>query len=35
MKNHGLKVLRFTDTDVLKNIDGVIEKILENSNVSE
>ncbi len=21
MKNHGLKVLRFTDTDVLKNID--------------
>ena len=25
----GLRVLRFTDTDVLKNIEGVAEKILE------
>ena len=29
LKNLGFKVLRFTDTDVLKNIDGVVEKILE------
>ena len=28
--NRGLKVLRFTDTEVLKNIDGVTGKILEN-----
>lgn len=25
----GLRVLRFTDTDVLKNLEGVAEKILE------
>jgi len=25
----GLRVLRFTDTDVLNNIDGVTEKIFE------
>ena len=35
LKNRGLKVLRFTDTDVLKNIDGVLEAILENIKVPE
>ena len=35
LKNSGLKVLRFTDTEVLKNIDGVVETILENIKVSE
>ena len=29
----GLKVLRFTDTDVLKNIDGVVDRIIENLSV--
>jgi very-short-patch-repair endonuclease len=29
LKNLGLKVLRFTNTDVLKNIDGVVEIILD------
>jgi very-short-patch-repair endonuclease len=29
LKNHGIKVLRFTDTDALTNTDGVIERILE------
>jgi very-short-patch-repair endonuclease len=29
LKSHGLKVLRFTDTDVLTNIDGVVESIIE------
>jgi len=28
MVQHGLKVLRFSDRDVLKNIDGVVETIL-------
>ena len=28
-KNLGLKVLRFTNLDVLKNINGVLEKIYE------
>ena len=28
-KNSGLKVLRFTNLDVLKNINGVLEKIYE------
>ena len=27
LKNLGLKVLRFSDRDVLKNIDGVLEEI--------
>ncbi len=30
MKKRGLRVLRFTDTDVLKNIEGVVERIIEN-----
>ena len=30
MRKHGLKVLRYTDTEVLKNIEGVVENILEN-----
>lgn len=30
LRNQGLKVLRFTDTDVLKNTEGVVESILEN-----
>ena len=30
IRNQGLKVLRFTDTDVLKNIEGVVERVLEN-----
>lgn len=30
VKNKGLKMLRFNDIEVLRNIDGVIEKILEN-----
>jgi very-short-patch-repair endonuclease len=29
MQNKGIKVLRFTDTEALKNTDGVIETILE------
>ncbi len=29
LKNLGLRILRFTDIDVLKNVDGVGEKILE------
>jgi very-short-patch-repair endonuclease len=29
LKNLGLKVLRFLDTEVLNNIEGVIETILE------
>jgi very-short-patch-repair endonuclease len=35
MRKQGLKVLRFTDTDVLKNTDGVVERILENLKISE
>ncbi len=29
MRSLGLNVLRFTNTDVLKNIDGVVERIME------
>ena len=29
LKNLGLKVLRFSNWDVLKNLDGVLEKIYE------
>ena len=29
LASFGLTVLRFTDTEVLKNIDGVIERILQ------
>lgn len=29
MKEQGLKVLRFSDTDVFKNIDGVMQKIFD------
>jgi very-short-patch-repair endonuclease len=35
LRKLGLKVLRFADTDVLKNIDGVVETILENMEVRE
>ena len=35
LNRRGLKVLRFTDTEVLKNIEGVIENLLENMGVSE
>ena len=30
MKDYGLRVLRFTDTDVVKNVGGVVESIIEN-----
>ncbi len=30
LRKLGLKVLRFSDTDVLQNIDGVVESIIEN-----
>jgi very-short-patch-repair endonuclease len=30
LKTKGLKVLRYTDTDVLTNIEGVIQNLLEN-----
>ncbi len=30
METRGFRVLRFTDTDVLKNIEGVVERIIEN-----
>jgi len=29
LNNLGLKVIRFTDTDVLSNIEGVVENIME------
>ena len=35
MRNHGLRVLRFTDTDVLKNVEGVVESIIENMIVQD
>jgi very-short-patch-repair endonuclease len=35
LMNLGLKVLRFTDTDVLKNAEGVVENILENMKFSD
>ncbi|MDP2719161.1 MAG: endonuclease domain-containing protein [Dehalococcoidia bacterium] len=34
LRNHGLKVLRYTDAEVLKNIEGVVENILENMRVT-
>jgi very-short-patch-repair endonuclease len=30
LEGHGFKVLRFTNLDILQNIDGVAERILEN-----
>ena len=33
LENRGLKVIRFNDADVLANIEGVVEKILENVRV--
>ncbi len=30
LKNQGFKVLRYSDTDVLTNIEGVIQNMLEN-----
>jgi len=30
MKSQGLKILRFSDREVFKNLNGVIEKIYEN-----
>ena len=30
LKSMGMKVLRFTNLDVLKNIDGVVMRIVEN-----
>ena len=30
LKSMGMKVLRFTNLDVLKNIDGVVTRIVEN-----
>lgn len=35
MRNFGLKVLRFTDTNVLKNVDGVVESTIENMGIRE
>ena len=34
MRSLGLKVLRFTNTEVMKNIDGVVESINENMSAS-
>ena len=34
MKTRDLRVLRFTDTEVLKNIEGVVERIIENINAA-
>ena len=34
MRNCGLKVLRFSDTDVLKNVEGVVQIILERLGVT-
>jgi very-short-patch-repair endonuclease len=33
LKSNGLRVLRYSDTDVLTNIDGVIHDILENMDI--
>ena len=33
LKNLGLKVLRFSNTEVLNNIEGVVESILENMGI--
>lgn len=33
MRNLGLRVLRFSDIDVLKNVDGVVESIITNMEV--
>jgi very-short-patch-repair endonuclease len=30
MKDQGFNVLRFSDEEVFKNLDGVVEKIYEN-----
>jgi very-short-patch-repair endonuclease len=30
MKNEGFKVLRFSDREIFKNLNGVIERIYEN-----
>ena len=35
MNSLGLKVLRFTNTDILTHIHGVVESIIENMRVSE
>ncbi len=35
MSSQGLRVLRFTNTDVLAHLDGVVESIIENMMVSE
>jgi very-short-patch-repair endonuclease len=35
MRNLGLKVLRFTDTDVLTNVEGVVESTIENMGIRE
>ena len=35
LRSLGLRVLRFTNTDVLTHIEGVIESIIENMMVSE
>ena len=35
IRSHGLTVLRFNDNEVLTNIEGVVERILENMNASE
>ena len=29
LRSHGLKFIRFSNSDVYKNIDGIIEKIVE------
>lgn len=35
LRSYRLKVLRFSDTDVLKNIEGVVEVIMANIGVQE
>ena len=35
MRSQGLRVLRFTDTDVLKNLEAVVESIIENTSAQD
>lgn len=35
IRDFGLKMLRFADTDVLKNVEGVVESIIENMRIVE
>jgi len=35
LQSAGLKVLRFSNADVMKNINGIVESVLENMEISE